>query len=204
MRTIIYIDGLNLYKGALEHTPYKWLNLGAFCEKLLPRNEINCINYFTALVEMREKDRNQRQRQIIYLRALETVPDLLIFRGYFKREIKNLPLADRPGFEKVIKVTEKATDVKIATQLVHNAHQDKFDVAVLISDDSDLYPALHIVKNKLGKTTGIVSPQGKPSNLLSSVANFTRKVRPQALMQCQFPDMLEDSEGRIIRKPSAW
>ncbi len=39
-KTIVYIDGFNLYYRALKGTPYKWLDLDAFCRKLLPKNDV--------------------------------------------------------------------------------------------------------------------------------------------------------------------
>ena len=33
MRAVIYVDALNLYYGALEQTPYKWLDSHARCAK---------------------------------------------------------------------------------------------------------------------------------------------------------------------------
>ncbi len=32
----VYVDGFNLYYGALKRTPYKWLDLGKLAEILLP------------------------------------------------------------------------------------------------------------------------------------------------------------------------
>ncbi len=37
MNTIIYIDGFNLYDGAVKKTGYKWLDLQALCQMLLPK-----------------------------------------------------------------------------------------------------------------------------------------------------------------------
>lgn len=34
-RTNVYIDGFNLFYGALKGSPYKWLNLEALCQRLL-------------------------------------------------------------------------------------------------------------------------------------------------------------------------
>lgn len=41
MRTNVYIDGFNLYYGAVKGTPYKWLDVAALSAKLFPRNQIN-------------------------------------------------------------------------------------------------------------------------------------------------------------------
>src|SRR5712691_4425208 len=49
----VYIDGFNLYYGALKGTPYKWLDLGRLCQALLPSDTIQEIKYFTARVSAR-------------------------------------------------------------------------------------------------------------------------------------------------------
>ncbi len=36
IRTRIYIDGYNLYYGCLKNTPYKWLDVHALVERILP------------------------------------------------------------------------------------------------------------------------------------------------------------------------
>ena len=46
----VYIDGFNLYYGALKGTPYKWLDLARLCQALLPSDTIQEIKYFTARV----------------------------------------------------------------------------------------------------------------------------------------------------------
>ena len=48
MRTYVYIDGFNLYYGAVKDTPGKWLDLVALCREILPGKDIRKIKYFTA------------------------------------------------------------------------------------------------------------------------------------------------------------
>jgi 6-hydroxy-3-succinoylpyridine 3-monooxygenase len=36
IRTRIYIDGYNLYYGCLKNTPFKWLDVQALAERILP------------------------------------------------------------------------------------------------------------------------------------------------------------------------
>jgi hypothetical protein len=50
VKTCVYVDGFNLYYGAVRRTTYKWLNIRDLCERLFPRNEIARIRYFTAIV----------------------------------------------------------------------------------------------------------------------------------------------------------
>src|ERR1035438_9723485 len=68
----VYVDGVNLYYGALKKTPYKWLDLSCLCNLLLPHDTINRIRYFTARVSSYAHDPGAPNRQQIYLRALAT------------------------------------------------------------------------------------------------------------------------------------
>jgi hypothetical protein len=86
-RTNIYIDGFNLYYGAAKHTPYKWLNVALLCETVLPGIAINRIRYFTALVKPTLADPQMRQRQEVYIRALETLPNLTVHCGHYLQSV---------------------------------------------------------------------------------------------------------------------
>lgn len=55
-RAIVYVDGFNLYFGALKGTPYKWLDLDALARRLAPNDDIVAVRYFTARVTTRRSD----------------------------------------------------------------------------------------------------------------------------------------------------
>ena len=58
MRTIVYIDGFNLYYGCLKNTPYKWLNLEKLFMQLLDKkHKIIAVKYFTARVRQIDRRR---------------------------------------------------------------------------------------------------------------------------------------------------
>jgi hypothetical protein len=70
-----YIDGFNLYKGALYKNDHsKWLDLVAFCEARMPGQSLGEIYYFTALVKERFKGDDAPRRQHTYLRVLRQIP----------------------------------------------------------------------------------------------------------------------------------
>lgn len=96
MKVNVYIDGFNLYYGAVKGTPYRWLNLAEMCRMLLPRDQILQIKYFTALVNPRPSDPDQRSRQETFLRALATIPNLSIVYGFFLTHEIMMPLAQQP------------------------------------------------------------------------------------------------------------
>ncbi|MDZ7801215.1 MAG: hypothetical protein U5K81_10550 [Trueperaceae bacterium] len=111
MRTRVYVDGFNLYYGALRGTPYKWLDLSTLHGRLLPKNRIDPIYYCTARVTGRAHDPDQPVRQDVYLRALQTIPNLTVVEGTFLSQEKKMPLVSPwsggQRFATVIKTEEK-------------------------------------------------------------------------------------------------
>lgn len=207
MRTIVYVDGLNLYYGCLKGTSFKWLDLSALCARLLPRNEIRSIKYFTTRVESREGEPHQATRQDTYFRALRTLPSVQIVLGRFLTHAVSLPRADGRGFAKVLRTEEKGSDVNLATHLVHDAHREAMDCAVVISNDSDLTEPMRIVHEELHIIVGLISPtyrKGRhPSRQLLKHADFVRQIRGGVLASSQLPNPVMAQRGPI-HKPSSW
>ena len=204
MKTYVYIDGFNLYYGSLKDTPYRWLDLSKLCRLLLPQNQIVRIKYFTAKVSARPHDPDQPTRQQAYLRALRTIPDLEIIYGHFLSHQIFMPSAQNPNRPvKVIKTEEKGSDVNIAAHLVNDGHRGRYEVAVLVTNDSDLLEPLKIVRYELKLPVGIINPQKKASRVLAQHATFMRKIRKGVLQASQFPTPLQDTHG-TFHKPPNW
>lgn len=207
MNTVVYIDGFNLYYGALKGTPYKWLNVYALCQMLLPKHNLIKIRYYTAKVSARPNDPSQPVRQQTYLRALETLPNLEIVYGQFLQSTITMPLAhpqpNGPKFADVIKTEEKGSDVNIATHMVHDGHLGLYDSAVIVSNDSDLVEPVRIVRYQLGKKVGMLNPHQHPTRSLKQHMTFMKPIRSGVLREAQFPPSLTDNTG-VFHKPSNW
>ncbi len=209
-RTHIYIDGFNLYYGAIRRTQYHWLNLLELCQQMLPEHDIQRIWYFTAMVSGRDDDPAKPLRQQVYLRALRTFPEIRIELGQFTEHKKILPLVDeikslrpRPLFARVLRTDEKGSDVNLAVRLVHEAHQGLFDAAVVVSNDSDLVAPIRLVRQDLKKTVGLVNPHQFPSKDLVANADFVKQIRRGLLERCSLPKTLSDAKGTITC-PEKW
>jgi hypothetical protein len=87
VKTILYIDGFNLYYSALKDTPLRWLNPLALASAMFPRNQIVASKFFTAKVTPLPRDPHQPERQQAYWRALRTLPKLEIIEGDFRTRI---------------------------------------------------------------------------------------------------------------------
>lgn len=81
-----YIDGFNLYKGALEDRPdLKWLDLLGLCRDLMPNRILNKVYYFAAPLKNRFSGDSANERQATYLRVLEH-SGVEIVLGHFRRD----------------------------------------------------------------------------------------------------------------------
>ena len=93
-KTIVYIDGFNLYYGLLRFSRNKWLDVVAFAKSLLPRpkeHEIMAVKYFTARVNYDPAEPTAQMRQSVYLSALAAYrPELKIIEGYHKSNIPDI------------------------------------------------------------------------------------------------------------------
>ncbi len=205
MKTNVYVDGFNLYYGAVKGTPYRWLNLAEMCRLLLPHDEIQEIKYFTALVNPRPHDPNQRVRQETYLRALRTTPNLSVIYGFFLTHEVAMPLAGNPASQvRVIKTEEKGSDVNLATHLLVDGFQNAYELAVIVSNDSDLLLPIRFVTEELGKPVGLLNPQKKhPSAALAPHVRFIKQIRSGTLAKSQFPPTVTDRSG-AFSKPASW
>jgi uncharacterized LabA/DUF88 family protein len=207
MKTNVYVDGFNLYYGCLKNTSYRWLNLAELCRLMLPKDTIHQIKYFTARVSARPSDPDQPIRQQTYLRALETIPNLTVIYGSFLTHTVSMPLANpQPGksaYADVIRTTEKGSDVNLATHLLFDAFRNDCDVAVIISNDSDLQEPVRIVTQELGKQVGMINPHKHPSRQLVHYATFVKQIRKGVLRTSQFPVALTDQNG-TFHKPKSW
>ena len=167
IRTNIYIDGFNFYYRALRGTAYRWLGIGKLAHLLLPRNQINRIRYFTAVVTSRPSDPTQAQRQQAYLRALRTIPNLTVHYGHFLANTKRRPLARQPQtgprVVEVLDSEEKGSDVNLASHLLMDGFEEDYELAVVISNDSDLQLPVRMVRTRLGKQVGVFDPSNTNS-----------------------------------------
>ena len=127
--------------------------LGGFCilvrDILDPDNVIQQIRYFTAPVSGK-LDPGQPIRQQRYLQALSTIPSITIHYGNFltKAKIRSLvnPSPGGPTHVEIWNTEAKGSDVNLATYLIHDAWRDFFDVALVLSQDTDLNEPVRIVR----------------------------------------------------------
>jgi uncharacterized LabA/DUF88 family protein len=138
------------------------------------------------------------------IRTLRTIPNLTIHEGHFLTHVVAMPSAVNPAMlVQVIKTEEKGSDVNLAAHLLRDGFTNDFDVAVVVSNDSDLLEPIRIVQAELGKPVGVLNPQKHPSWVLKQEARFFKNIRQSALARCQFPPQMRDVGGTFM-KPANW
>ena len=212
-RTIIYIDGFNLYYGLLRGRPeYKWLDLKKFSERLVsPDNIIVAVKYFTSRVNYDPKNPSSKEHQEIYLRALQKLGDVEIIEGYYQRQDAKMPFRFEPckscrPYADVIRIEEKRSDVNLATAMMIDFHENNADSFVVVSGDADLIAPIDYIRKTGGRNVIVFNPHATISGDLRKHATFYKNIPRDLPERCQLPDIVsygKDGE-RFVRRPDAW
>lgn len=156
-RVITYIDGFNLYHAVddLKDQSLKWLDLWALSESLLRQNEtLKAVNYFSAFATWLPAPYARHRTYVAALQAR----GVTTIMGKFKQK----PRSCRACGAKWMGHEEKETDVHIAVRLVADALLNDFERAIVISADSDLAPALRVVRqHQPSKELFVAAPPGR-------------------------------------------
>lgn len=216
MRTVVYVDGFNLYYRALKNTRHKWLNLYSVCEAALPKTcSIAAINYYTARVSG-GRNPDSPKDQNAYLRALGTLPNLKVHFGNFQVTNAWMPLAEPlqfwppgampypvPASVCAVKTEEKGSDVNLGAHLVRDAFAGRFELAAIITNDTDLKEPMRMVVQEANLPVTLLTPSNNPAKSLRDLATDVRHLSPY-LGVSQFPDPVIAPDGRHIAKPIDW
>lgn len=213
LRTYVYVDGFNLYYRALKGTRYKWLDLRKLTEGVLdPANQVEKIRYYTARVSSTRvgsvADGDAPKRQNAYLSAIKTIHGVSIHYGRFLPKVVTRPvvgsLPNHPTFVRVHDTEEKGSDVNLASHLLRDGFMDQYDVAIVLSKDTDLLEPIRIVRQDLRKPVGLICPDGQVPGSFKNVVSFVRHITLRRLAAAQMSNPVTDKKGQQIFRPPGW
>ena len=201
-RVVFYFDGFNLYHAldGLRQNHLKWLSLDALAKLLIPsRDEEVCATvYFSAYLTHRP-DKLVRHRA--YVHALEATGVECVMGRFKYSTIKCRSCgAEWRSYE------EKETDVNIGIRIIRDAFLDKFHVYYLVSADTDLAPAIRMLKREFPNKefVSVATPRRPHSSEFLRLADRTIKITDYALTRCLLPAQLTTRDGRIIQRPTEY
>lgn len=235
LRTRVYIDGYNFYYGCLRRTPYKWLDLLPLFERyILPSALVAdgdgrilqsgllpspSIKFFTAkIIESVAKSVDSVSSQARYHTALRKLHDgrIELIEGYYavnkmKVKIVDAEAPDRPPREcqeiQAWKVEEKQSDVSLALQAYHDSITGQIDHAVIVTNDTDIAPALEMIRAHTDVIIGLVVPTRdhtrQPNTDLVKHAHWCRThITDLELASSQLPRVVPGRQPTV--KPESW
>lgn len=177
-RVAIFIDGSNLYHKLKDLSVSNTINFDyiGLCNKLARKREIVSCRYYVGAIRAKEGDRKGQSLRANQLRLFNklTAQGFTIKKGNF--------LFSDGDFH------EKGVDVKLAVDLLVGAYDDIWDVAVVISSDSDLNPAIKKVKH-LGKNVEYVGFSHNPCYSLQKVSSLSRLLIKEDLEEFIVPKL---------------
>ncbi|MBX3728983.1 MAG: NYN domain-containing protein [Candidatus Sumerlaeia bacterium] len=202
-RVIVYVDGFNLYYGMREQfgRALMWLDLHALGRRLLKSGQqLEAVKYCTARIA---SPPDKVRRQGLYLDALATLPHLQILYGKYQK--KTVSASSKLVSATIHTAEEKMTDVQIASQMLLDAFTNRLDVALLVSNDSDLVPPIRIIRDHCPQVRVVcIFPRSRATSALKDVAHGYRHVDRSVLAQCQLPQTVTSPTGYEIVRPPEW
>ncbi|MFG1301446.1 NYN domain-containing protein [Xanthobacter sp. V3C-3] len=121
-------------------------------------------------------------------------------RGAPRSTVAESPLPNAT-IVKVHTMEEKGSDVNLAAHLVNDACSLQFDIAVVVSNDTDLITPVRMARQK-GKRVIIACPsKSGVATKLQREASSVVHIHSTMLRNSQFPTSLS---GGAIQKPTAW
>lgn len=209
LRAAFYVDGFNLYHAIadLGDQHLKWLDLWRMAEFLAPR-QTEAVVSVTFCTAYYPGDATKRWRHEQYINALRLSGVSCVF-GHYVRE----PASCRSCGSTWSRPSEKQTDINLALSLYHDAMTDRFDVAYLVTADSDQAATAQLLsKNLPQKRLITVAPPGR--NFSANIAKFaagrmqlTRHVIERSLFPAIVLDPAGKRHGRRPREydpPAGW
>ncbi|NTW17334.1 MAG: NYN domain-containing protein [Syntrophaceae bacterium] len=199
-RVQVYVDGFNLYFGMLDAgiDKGKWLNVKLLAENLLkPNQHLSDVHYFTSRVS---NDPDKQKRQSTYIEALESV-GVRIHYGHYQSGSVTCKRCQHLWAT----YNEKMTDVNIATRMLIDAYQDRYDMAMLISGDSDLVPPIRAVHDLFpSKRVFVAFPPKRHNQTIAICAKGSMTIGRRKIIESQFPETVQKNDSFILSRPNEW
>ncbi|WP_265441735.1 NYN domain-containing protein [Bradyrhizobium sp. SEMIA] len=199
LRAAVYIDGFNLYHAIADlGAPHlKWVNLRALSERIIRKGErLERVVWCTAV---NTKNTQKMLRWRAYKKAQESV-GVAVLVGHFTEE----PRRCHQGHD-YFHPTEKEGDVNLAISVISDGHLNVYDVAYVVTADSDQVATAKMVMDRLPEKQFIsVAPPGRShSKEIITNSDDTRVIRRETLENCLFdgPTIIKGGELIAARPP---
>lgn len=207
-----FIDGFNLYHSVCDAIKDKkivhgkWLNIKSMCANYLhlfgTDVKLSDVYYFSAFAR-HTKDADAPKRHDLLIQALQSTGVREVMGKFKKKEIKCRAQCGQKG----LGYEEKETDVNIAVRLIEALAVGNCDIAVIVSGDTDLSPAIKVASRMFPtKQIACAFPYKRSAGRseLKTICHKSFNLDPLDYQRFQFPDEVKAKSGVILEKPASW
>jgi len=199
VRGAIYVDGFNLYHAVddLGQPHLKWLNLRRLGE-LVAKGHATSIERAVFCTAYFKNDHGKSVRHRAYVDALANV-GVDSRMGHTVRERVDCEGCGRRWEEP----REKETDINLALAVLDDAYQGVFDVAFIVTADTDQAATFRTMRERFPEKRIItVVPPGRfPSKHLNDLAHAKINLTPNHLDLCILPALVQAEGRRAVPRP---
>jgi uncharacterized LabA/DUF88 family protein len=217
MKVWFFIDGFNFYhsvQSALKEKPNSqlmWIDLKLLCEQHLhvigPHAKLAGVDYFTAIPEhlisthdAKEEAKDKVLRHKLYIRANEAA-GVGIHLGFIDRNGKSKVTGDGAT---VYEWREKGTDVKLACTVLERAKNNDYELALIVSGDTDYLPLVEILPRMYEKEIRFCLPYKRDTKMIKAKSPKSFALSLESYEKCQFPTCITLPNGTRIHCPPKW
>lgn len=174
-RIIIFIDGSNLYhilKEELEKTKDSFhFSMERFLGFISKGTKLIEVYYYTAPLDKKKNEETYKKQQKFF-NKIKKIPNFNLVLCRLQKEKINGKTIYRV----------KEDDINLASDMIHLAHKNKYDEAILVSSDGNFVPAIKIIKG-IGKEVKNICFSSRISwHLIKECSSF-KKVRKEELKE---------------------
>lgn len=166
-RVSLFLDGSNFFfklrDPALKIPHLTHFNYRKFAEKLAHDRKLVFCGYYVGVVRAKPGNTKGQKMRIeqrkLFNHLISPLQKFVVRKGY---------IMENNGV-----YHEKGVDVQLAVDLLVGAYEDKYDVALIVSSDTDLVPAIEKVQ-ALGKQVEYIGFAHQPSFGMQRFASLSR------------------------------
>lgn len=186
----------------LKNSPRRWTDIKKFVEYHRNEDEIITIYYYSILLPP-----PSCKNQTIYHEALKAT-GVKVEAGTVGKKSVKCKYCGKEYFRN----SEKMVDVKMAVQMLDDAHHDRCDRFILVTGDSDLVPVIEKIRKEFPEKEVIVyiptlSKKDKRWNIaLNSVASKCELLPSADSLwdRVRLPIMIKTSDDKVACIPKSW
>tara|TARA_Y100000310_G_scaffold61798_2_gene57041 strand:- start:515 stop:1144 length:630 start_codon:yes stop_codon:yes gene_type:complete len=204
-RVYTYFDGSNFYHLAKLNYSINKIDFEKISREFIdaPFEDLVKINYFIAPVNQQERPELYKRQQKFF-RQIDKNPLIKIYLGRLvSRPLNKINIIcnscgiqqagelscpkcnKKVKLNKTYKSTEKGVDVNLAINLLLDALDNKYDLALLFSGDADFCPAIKYIIKNLNKEIIFCSFPKPRTNELIQCCSKTKKITKKILEDSQ-------------------